>query len=55
MAVNKARRSRPGFTARPIYRPRYKRLPHPVSLVARMLRWLVNSSARITAGTYFPD
>ena len=38
MAVNKVRGSRPGLTAHPIYRPRNKRLPHPGSLVARMLR-----------------
>ena len=38
MAVNKVRRSRPGFTAHHIYRPRNKRPPHPGSLVVRTLR-----------------
>jgi len=55
MAVNKVRRSRPGLTAHPIYRPRNKRLPHPGSLVARTPRCLVNPSARITPGTCLPD
>jgi hypothetical protein len=54
MALNKVRRSRPSFTAHPIYRPHNKSLPHPGSLIASMLRWLVNPSARITAGTFFP-
>jgi len=50
---NKVHRSRPGFTPHHVSRPRNKRLPHPVSLVARTLRCLVNASAQITPGTCF--
>jgi hypothetical protein len=55
MAVNKVRRSRPGVTAHPIYRPRNKRLPHPGSLVSRTLRCWSTRPPALRQALVFPD
>jgi len=55
MVVNKVRRSRPGFTAHHIYHPRNKRLPHPVSRVARTLRCWSTRPPVSRQALVFPD
>jgi len=44
-----------GFTARPIYRPRDKRLPHPGSLVVRTLRCWSTRPPVSRQALVFPD